>query len=144
VGKRKVTKLIVHCSDSTFGDVDVIRSWHKEKGWRDVGYHYVIINGFVTGDMEYDPEQDGNIQPGRGCNEIGAHCKGHNKDSIGICLIGVRQFTEAQFRSLEMLIFELLNIYPDAAVFAHNEFNQHKTCPNMSGEWLRRKFIFNH
>ena len=75
---REINKIIVHCSATReFQDVktEEIRRWHMDKGWSDVGYHYLI-------------ELDGSINKGRPVERIGAHCKGHNNDSIGVCYIG--------------------------------------------------------
>ena len=70
-------KIVVHYSASDVGDVEMFREWHKARGWSDVGYHYVIDN---------DP--DGQIQYGRSVLHMGAHTRGHNSYSIGICLVG--------------------------------------------------------
>lgn len=108
---------IIHCSDSTFGDVKKIREWHQQRGWQDVGYHFII-------------RRDGEIELGRPLNEIGAHCKGKNRESIGTCLIGKKRFTEAQFNALKKLNTMLKSIFSELEIYAHNEFNAHKTCPN--------------
>ena len=78
---RKITEIIIHCADTPERrDVRAadIRKWHvKDNGWNDIGYHYVI-------------DLDGTIEAGRDLETIGAHCKGHNQNSIGICYIGGR------------------------------------------------------
>ena len=75
---RKITKIIVHCSATPEGkdySVDTIRDWHLARGWRDIGYHFVIY-------------RNGEIAEGRPIEQSGAHCKGENYCSIGICYIG--------------------------------------------------------
>ena len=75
---RKITEIILHCSATAEGldfSVRDIRAWHKAQGWADVGYHYVV-------------RLDGTVQEGRPLEQAGAHCKGHNDRSIGICYIG--------------------------------------------------------
>ena len=76
---RWINKIIVHCSDSPAGRNDKaadIDRWHKEKGWKKkIGYHYVV-------------DLDGKIEKGREDWEVGAHCKGQNLHSIGVCYIG--------------------------------------------------------
>jgi len=75
---KTINKLIVHCSATREGQditVDTIRDWHLKRGWSDIGYHYVV-------------KLDGTIETGRSVELMGAHVKGHNKDSIGICYIG--------------------------------------------------------
>ncbi len=75
---RQITEIILHCSDTVEGrdyTVEDIDRWHKNRGWRSIGYHYVIY-------------RDGTVHEGRPLKQIGAHCKGHNYHSIGICYIG--------------------------------------------------------
>ena len=76
---REIKKIIVHCADTPEGrDVRTaeIKRWHtEERGWSDIGYHWVV-------------ELDGSLHAGRPEEVSGAHCKGHNSDSIGICYVG--------------------------------------------------------
>ena len=129
---RQIREAIVHCSASTFGSAAVIDEWHKERGWSGIGYHFVICNGSLT-KGEYDPELDGLVQYGRGIERAGAHAKGHNSHSIGICLIGVRSFTGKQLLALKQLLLQLMERYcltPDD-IHCHYEYNHSKTCPNL-------------
>ncbi len=139
---RPINKIIVHCSDSDFGDVETIRRWHvQDRKWSDIGYHYVILNGVRESGGKYDPSCDGLIEKGRPIERYGAHCSGHNKDSIGICLIGQRTFTGAQlYHALPKLLDKLTRMYGlDAlGIYAHYEFNKHKTCPNIEIDWIRQ------
>ena len=86
----KIEKLIVHCSATREGqdiDIDTIKDWHVNgRGWRDVGYHYVI-------------KLDGTIQKGRMDNVPGAHCRKLNMSSLGICYIGGVEKGTAPFQS---------------------------------------------
>lgn len=116
-----INKIIYHCSDSdidTHNDISVIREWHiNERGWSDVGYHFFI-------------RRDGSIQTGRPLSKIGAHTKGHNKDSIGVCLHGKNYFTKEQFESAKR-IFEMISFFkPHVKAYGHRDFNKEKTCPN--------------
>ncbi|MEM7557477.1 MAG: N-acetylmuramoyl-L-alanine amidase [Cyanobacteria bacterium P01_A01_bin.84] len=119
---RSITKLITHCS-ATPNDRDVsvkdIRNWHKQRGWSDIGYHYVIY-------------RNGLVENGRPVEKIGAHCKGQNTGSIGVCLIGDDVFTAKQFESLGNLYNILLNIFPDLTIYGHRDFTNKKTCPNFN------------
>jgi len=76
---RKIDKIIIHCSATREGEnytVDTIRSWHVDgRGWSDIGYHFYI-------------DLYGKIHKGRDIAKIGAHVKGHNRNSIGICYCG--------------------------------------------------------
>jgi len=94
----------------------MIDRWHKARGFNKIGYHYFI-------------KHDGQVEKGRGLEEVGAHCEGHNKTSIGICLAGLTRFTPEQFQSLRKLLEELKPQYPAATVHGHREFNHGKTCP---------------
>ena len=123
---RKISKHIVHCSASTHGDVGEIRRWHVARGWRDVGYHFVIL-------------PDGEIEVGRMLTEVGAHCEGHNADSVGTCLVGNTSFTPMQFAALRRLHAALVGMFPDLQVFGHRDFNPHKTCPNFDVQAMLRQ-----
>jgi N-acetylmuramoyl-L-alanine amidase len=114
---RKITKHIVHCSDSPTGDVKAIRGWHKERGWDDVGYHFII-------------RRDGEIEVGRTLDVVGAHVAGHNTDSIGTCLIGRETFMPVQMDALRRIHGMLQRVFPGISVHGHREFNPGKTCPN--------------
>ncbi len=138
---RGIDSIIVHCSDSDFGDRDVIDKWHRERGWDEIGYHFVITNGVLRFGMQYTLAHDGDIQAGRSVGKIGAHCKGHNANSIGICLIGKHHFTAKQlYSALPTLLGFLMKKYgvSPEAVFCHCEFNPNKTCPNIDPALLRK------
>ena len=76
---RKIDKIIIHCSATPKHkdfSAETIRDWHvKGNGWDDIGYHYVV-------------RLDGSLEYGRPVQVPGAHCRGENKSSIGICYIG--------------------------------------------------------
>lgn len=121
---RHVARHIIHCSDSLAGDVKEIRRWHIARGWRDVGYHFII-------------RTDAEIEVGRTLEEAGAHCEGHNLDSVGTCLIGVKDFTAAQFGALQRVHIMLRQVFPGITAHGHRDFNKGKTCPNFEvGEIL--------
>lgn len=130
--KRTITELIVHCSATPEGKdftVEDIRRWHKEQGWSDIGYHYVIY-------------RDGTVAIGRDVNLVGAHCNkgGHNLKSIGICYIGGVDSkqkpkdtrTDSQKTSLLLLLMELKRLYPNAKIYGHNDFDKGKACPSFN------------
>lgn len=123
---RDIEKIIIHCS-ATVGGVDFDRNdidkWHKQRGWSGIGYHYVV-------------KLDGNIQVGRSIKSTGAHAKGYNSKSIGICYIGGLDRdkkakdtrTEEQKESLIEIISFLKLDFPDAEVLGHNDLSN-KSCP---------------
>jgi len=130
--------IVLHCSDSSFGTKELIDEWHiNGNGWSECGYSFVICNGFIT-KTNFDPDFDGKIQKGRSLNKLGAHCIGKN-DHIGICLIGLNQFTIKQLDSLIALLLQLTDDYsiPISKIHAHNEFSN-KTCPNFDVELIKK------
>ncbi len=128
VNKRSIKELIVHCSATPEGkdySVDTIRQWHLQRGFSDIGYHYVIY-------------RDGSIHIGRDESIIGAHCTGHNTNSIGVCYIGgcatdgktpKDTRTTEQKQSLVKLLKELKTKYPQVSIYGHRNF-ANKACPS--------------
>ena len=106
---RKITRIIIHHSESPGGNAVFLRHIHvHDNGWSDIGYHYVIGNGLPHGDWK--AAGDGEIQIGRPMSIAGAHARGANFDSIGICLIGNFTRTDptpAQIASLTNLCLEI-------------------------------------
>lgn len=147
---QKANSIIIHCSDSNWGCMREIDFWHKAKGWKSIGYHFVILNGKPLSDLFLAP-LNGSIECGRPLdgdafiedNEIGSHALGYNSDSIGICLIGKNDFTPSQMASLRSLLRALMSQYNISAdnILGHNETEsgkaQGKTCPNFSVKQLR-------
>jgi N-acetyl-anhydromuramyl-L-alanine amidase AmpD len=136
---RPITQLVVHCAatrPSLDVGVDEIRSWHRQQGWSDIGYHWVV-------------RRDGTVEAGRREELIGAHVSGHNRESIGICLVGgldaqgdpAPEFTPEQFASLRTLLNDLLAIYDlsDDAILGHRDFaGVSKACPSFDvRHWWR-------
>ena len=139
--KRKIKSIILHCSDSEFGSVRIIDHWHRQRGWNGIGYHYVITNGVLESGEKYRTYNDGLIQEGRDIDKTGAHCKGKNTGSIGICLIGKHTFTAKQlYESLPGLLRGLMaiNLLSVDQIYGHFEFSDYKTCPNISREIIRK------
>ena len=125
---RDINKIILHCSATREGQdisIETIRGWHvNERGWSDIGYHYVIL-------------LDGTVDKARPVERQGAHVRGHNKGSIGICYVGGCDAdmnpkdtrTDLQKDSLTELISYLMDSYEDATLHGHNEFSS-KACPS--------------
>ena len=85
-----VTGIVCHVSASGWGDKAIIDQWHRERGWSQIGYHGVILNGVRTYQAGYDIALDGVAEAGRSEAIMGAHClaKGMNRYTIGVCCIG--------------------------------------------------------
>jgi len=129
---REIKEIYVHCSDSYFGTAHIIDSWHRERGWSEGGYNFVILNGQIKSDL-YLETLNGNIEALRDMNKVPAHVRGYNTNSIGICLIGKHNFTGDQLNSLLMLLVELCRKYDISYdnVLGHYEKST-KTCPNFN------------
>lgn len=123
---RKINFIILHCSatkESVNVTVSDIDRWHKERGFTKIGYHFVVY-------------LDGSVHKGRPIEEIGAHCKGRNSDSIGICYVGGLDKTgkpkdtrtPAQKEALLKLLRTLKEKFPDAEIRSHRDF-ANKACP---------------
>ena len=125
---RTINEIIVHCSATPEGKdytLDTIRQWHRQRGFSDIGYHYVI-------------HPDGTVEEGRDVNIAGAHCSGHNSKSIGICYIGGMTAdnkkakdtrTDAQKVNLKALLMAMRKLYPSAKIHGHRDFAA-KACPS--------------
>jgi N-acetyl-anhydromuramyl-L-alanine amidase AmpD len=127
---KAVEFIVIHCSatkeDQDIG-VEEIRRWHRQRGWLDVGYHYVI-------------RRDGTVEAGRPNDAPGAHARGFNHISLGICLVGgvesngktpEANYTHAQWEALEELTRDLLVKHPDAVVKGHRDLPKvNKACPS--------------
>ena len=124
---RKINEIIIHCSATregkpfTAADID---RWHRAQGFQMVGYHYIVL-------------LDGRIELGRPIAQIGAHCRGHNANSIGVCYIGGLTAdgkhskdtrTPQQRESLKLLLSVLRRMFPTASIHGHRDFAA-KDCP---------------
>lgn len=133
--------IVLHCSALPYGDARLIDIDHRKKGWRKIGYHYVIHNCYPdrTHFQHKTPliVMDGFVEVGRSLDEAGAHAKGFNWRAIGICLIGNRYFTSAQFKSLQDVISKLHHHRINGDLVGHYELDSKKTCPNIDMRDLR-------
>ena len=128
---RNIKLLVVHCSDTNNGeDLSAfdIHKMHLNFGWDGIGYHKVIC-------------RSGKVENGRPEYWIGAHVKGKNDISLGVCLIGRDYFTKLQFSALEEVLKEWKSLYPDAKILGHSDTgNTSKTCPNFDVDiWCKDK-----
>lgn len=132
---REITEVIVHCAATPEGKaftVDDVRCWHRQQGWTDVGYHYVI-------------GLRGELWMGRDVDIQGAHCAagGHNRKSIGVCYIGgvardgktpKDTRTPEQKATLLKLLMDLRKLYPGMRIYGHHDFERGKACPSFDAK----------
>jgi N-acetyl-anhydromuramyl-L-alanine amidase AmpD len=127
--------IVVHCAATKAGmDIGVreVRQWHVQRGFLDIGYHFVI-------------RRNGTVEDGRPHDVVGAHVEGFNSRSIGICLAGgidskgkpENNFTPEQFNSLKLMLIAQMRAYPHATVVGHNDLFKGKACPSFKvSDWL--------
>ena len=131
--KQDIKNLIIHCSDTEdnkkMNAVD-IHLMHLNFGWDGVGYHKIIL-------------RSGKVENGRPEYWVGAHVRGKNNNSLGVCLIGREKFTKKQFLSLRRILKRWKIKYPDAEIIGHSDAgNTNKTCPNFDVKmWLKETNI---
>lgn len=143
---RQINEIIIHCTAtrpnwwaamSADEKVEEVRRWHLDRGFNDVGYHYLI-------------DRNGQVVVGRPIERAGAHVKGHNANSIGISLFGGHgssaddkfedHFTQDQEQSLNRLIDQLRRRFPEITkITGHNQYSV-KACPGFSvPAWIEKK-----
>ena len=141
---NKPEAIILHCSDSAWGDKAIIDQWHGMRGWAGCGYHTVVLNGRRHA-KTFDVGLVGALERGRDFGREGAHCLMWNRRSIGVCMIGIHDFPEAQLDAAARHCAEVCAIFgfgPDK-VLGHCETKSggilRKTCPNTNMELFRAR-----
>lgn len=119
--KESATKFIIlhHSEVSSPHTAEDVHRWHQKRGWAGIGYHYFIA-------------KDGEVFEGRPHNTVGAHTRGHNHESVGVCFEGnfdKEELTKQQERAAVELLTQLRKAYPQAQLRRHNDFTPKKTCP---------------
>ena len=115
-----IRRVVFHHSLSDFGDVELIDSWHRQKGYSMIGYHFVIT-------------KMADIQKGRSMKYQGAHAKGKNHNSIGVCFIG--DFNKYNIKQIQIaaagkLLFQLQSLSPSIYIDFHIN-SLKKVCPGI-------------
>lgn len=123
---RKIDLIVIHCSasraDRDFTETD-LEVCHRRRGFNGIGYHFYI-------------RKNGDIKTTRPIERIGAHAKGFNRTSIGICYEGgldchgrpADTRTEWQIHSMHVLVLTLLRDYPGCRVCGHRDLS-----PDLNG-----------
>ena len=126
---RELKEIILHCTATKEGQdysVEQVRRWHLDRGFNDIGYHFLI-------------RLDGTVEAGRPLETVGAHCKGHNANSIGIAYVGgvgkngspKDTRTLPQREAMRRLVYDLKQHFEGIEVHCHNEYST-KACPCFS------------
>ena len=137
---RRVKNVVVHCTatedskDFGFRDID---EWHRQRGWLSdsgvsCGYHWVV-------------RRDGRVERGRLESESGAHVAGHNKDTIGVVWVGIKQIGFQQRKQLLKLLRDIIDRHGLSSldVNGHNEYpGVKKECPVIDMDKLRADLLF--
>lgn len=136
--KRMINEIIIHCTATPEGrecTVDEIRRWHRQRGFSDIGYHYIV---HLNGDLDF----------GRNVDISGAHCLNHNANSIGVVYVGgvakdgrtpKDTRTQEQKATLASLLLDLRKLYPKATIHGHRDF-ANKACPSFDATKEYSKF----
>ncbi|NYA48022.1 N-acetylmuramoyl-L-alanine amidase [Haemophilus haemolyticus] len=152
-----ITKIVIHCSATQNGKqlrtatqtaAERINDWHKQRGFQRLAGYYKQFNPHLQHiGYHFVIDTDGTVETGRKEGETGAHVKGHNLNSLGICLVGGitkdkrnhGEYTEAQWKALHRLLRELEAKYPSARICGHRDLS-----PDLNGdgtitphEWIK-------
>lgn len=131
--KRDIKYIVVHCTATPEGrhhTADDVRRWHKNQGWKDIGYNYLI-------------QLDGTMEAGRNVDLIPAQVAGHNANAIGVVYVGGCDTnmqpkdtrTSQQKASLLRLLKVLKQLYPNAQILGHRDFpGVNKACPSFDAK----------
>jgi N-acetylmuramoyl-L-alanine amidase len=120
---RQISRIVVHHSASARATaVQVIDRWHRDRGFAGIGYHYVI-------------DGDGKLHQGRDLSKLGAHARGFNATSVGVCVTGdntnpSQQWNEVQCSMLKRVVEALELLFPGALTMGHRDLMNTK-CPGL-------------
>jgi N-acetylmuramoyl-L-alanine amidase len=121
---KKVERIVIHHTQGYDWNAEDVHEMHiNQFGWNGIGYNYFI-------------EKDGTIQTGRGLH-IGAHARGYNDESIGICLAGNyddEDLAPIMEQSLYAICIHFMNMFDLTSddVYGHRECQSPKTCPGLN------------
>ena len=123
---RPIRWIVIHHSASPRATtVGAIRDFHMNtRGWKHIGYHKIV-------------EEDGTVYAGRKLENVGAHAFGHNRDSIGICVVGdntkeQESWSKEQIETLNELVHSLRLRFPEAEILGHRDLEgAHTLCPGL-------------
>ena len=127
---REIKQIHIHCSATKTDNISAstIRRWHLQRGWSDIGYHYVINSA---------------IEFGRPLHRMPASARGHNSNAAAICYVGGLDEngkakdtrTPRQKELLIKLIKQLKAKYPNATIHGHRDFSPDKNKDGKIDTW---------
>lgn len=139
---RTINMIVIHCSateqDHDHRSAD-IRKWHKARGFKDIGYHYII-------------RIDGTVEKGRDITEPGAHAKGYNLNSIGVCYVGGLKNgkpydtrTKEQIKSMNNIVTNLKACFDISEIVGHRDLSVDLNGDGVisKDEWMKACPCFN-
>ena len=128
--RNKTDYIIIHHSGVVGPHtVEDVHQWHQKRGWAGIGYHYFI-------------SKEGVVYKGRPSNTIGAHARGYNKNSVGVCFAG--DFTKEKMQDKQLsddvldLLFFLSYMYGASIVFC-DELEGHNPVKGFLKEQIRHQ-----
>lgn len=138
----KIEGIVIHHSDSWFGDAAQIDNWHKQRGFKNpvtgkhIGYNRVYLNGFRHVGQKYIESLDGAVEDGRSFNEDeivslderGAHTLGFNGKTFGLCFISKGCPSIKQWAAMIKDLKEYKKRWPWIWIDGHRSFNN-TSCP---------------
>jgi len=118
---RRIDHRVYHCSADKEGVDHPLQYYidlHQARGFRTIGYHFLV-------------HPDGRIDIGRKLYEIGAHAKGKNLHSVGICYVGGLNEkrkakdtrTVQQIHALRALDAVLVSLFPNSEAVGHRDLS---------------------
>ena len=155
--------IVLHCSDSRYGNTALITKWHvlprdkvvqrgrvyQGNGWSSIGYHFVILNGWLDR-THFNMKYNGHVETGRpldedhkiSADERGAHVRSFNKNSIGICLIGKSgEFTDEQLYSTLKVVYSLEKQFFSIEILQHSDLDPQKPyCAGLDMDLFKRNY----
>ena len=126
--RNSTSEIILHHAEASHASVEDINQWHLERGWAGIGYNFYV-------------RKDGTIWRGRPEWAVGAHAKGHNDKSIGICCEGAymtETMPAAQLAALKALIRDIMSRYGNLKLLRHKDVNE-TDCPGVNFPWEQVK-----
>jgi N-acetylmuramoyl-L-alanine amidase len=135
---RKWKYIIIHHTATDQGSALLLDESHKNRGWKSLGYDFLINNGTQG-------KPDGHIEASLRWihQEDGAHCKasGMNHKGIGIAIVGNYSHEKPSRKQLDTLVYtvNVLKKYyniPTRNIMGHRDVPGAQTeCPGNSFPW---------